>query len=49
MNKAKAYDDLKADLERWVEGGPSWDTPTEWEMPGILLVLELLKCREEQA
>ena len=49
MDKAKAYDELRANLERWIEGGPAWDTPTDWEMPGILLVLELLRRKEEQA
>ena len=49
MDKAKAWDELKVDLERWTEGAQGWETPTEWELPGIALILELMRRREEQA
>jgi hypothetical protein len=48
MPKDRLYDDLRETLELWVNGNGT-EKPGEECMPGIALVLELMKRAEERS
>lgn len=48
MDKSKGWDELKEFLERVAEGTPGWDAPAPEMVPGMELVLEMMRTWEDR-